>query len=223
MPANEHAPYLTRDIAHSMGVALLACMASGGLLYLYYLLRASWIAVRSQQLNESEGCVLVFGKRLRAGAPDGEFEARLQHALRLAHAKPDRPLMLLGGAAPGEPSEAAVGAARLRELGLPQGIDVQLEDQSRDTLQNLRHARTLLGVGRPRVLLLSSRYHLARCAQFAGQLGFDYELCAAEPRVRFSLVLLRRLAGEAVYLCWLDIGTRWARLIGHRRMLAWVT
>ena len=223
MPANEHAPYLTRDIAHSMGVALLACMASGGLLYLYYLLRASWIAVRSQQLNESEGCVLVFGKRLRAGAPDGEFEARLQHALRLAHAKPDRPLMLLGGAAPGEPSEAAVGAARLRELGLPEGIGLRLEDQSRDTLQNLRHARALLGVARPRVLLLSSRYHLARCAQLARQLGFDYALCAAEPRARLSWVLLRRLAGEAVYLCWLDIGTRWARLIGHRRMLAWVT
>ena len=79
MPANEHAPYLTRDIAHSMGVALLACMASGGLLYLYYLLRASWIAVRSQQLNESEGCVLVFGKRLRAVAhPHGKFVNRLQ-------------------------------------------------------------------------------------------------------------------------------------------------
>jgi hypothetical protein len=34
---------------------------------------------------------------------------------------------------------------------------------------------------------------------------------------------LLRIAGEAGYVCWSDIGTRWARLIGHRRMLARVT
>lgn len=223
MLAHEHDRYLSRDIAHSLGVALLACLASGGILYVVYLLRASWVAARSQHLAETEGCVLVFGKRLCAGAPDAEFEARLQHALRLVRARPDRSLMLLGGAAPGEPSEAAVGAARLRELGLPEGIGLRLEEQSRDTLQNLRHARALLGVRRPRVLLLSSRYHLARCGHLAGQLGFDYRLCAAEPRLRLSWVLLRRLASEAAYLGWLDIGTRWARLIGHRRMLARVS
>lgn len=223
MRAPEPDPYLSRDIAHSLCVALMACVASGGLLYLAYLLRAGWVAARSPHQRDDDGCVLVFGKRLRAGAPDADFEARLQHAQRLAHARPERPLMLLGGAAPGEPSEAAVGAARLRELGLPDGIALWLEDQSRDTLQNLRHARALLGAERSRVLLLSSRYHLARCARLAGQLGFDFVLCAAEPRWRLSPVMLTRLAGEAAYLCWLDVGTRWARLIGHRRMLDRVT
>ena len=32
-----------------------------------------------------------------------------------------------------------------------------------------------------------------------------------------------QFAGEAAYVCWIDLGTRWARLIGHRRMLARVT
>ena len=27
-------------------------------------------------------------------------------------------------------------------------------------------------------------------------------------------------AREAAYVCWMDLGTRWARIIGHRRMLA---
>jgi hypothetical protein len=76
---------------------------------------------------------------------------------------------------------------------------------------------------RTRVTLLSNRYHLARCALFARQLGFDWELCAAEPKLPLGPTTLWRLAGEAAYVCWIDIGTRWARLIGHRRMLARVT
>jgi len=32
-----------------------------------------------------------------------------------------------------------------------------------------------------------------------------------------------RMAGEAAYVCWADLGTRWARLIRHRRMLERVT
>jgi hypothetical protein len=75
----------------------------------------------------------------------------------------------------------------------------------------------------PRVTLLSNRYHLARCALFARQLGFDCELCAAEPHLPLGPRTLLRLAGEAAYVCWSDLGTRWARLIGHRRMLARVT
>ena len=101
---------------------------------------------------------------------------------------------------------------------------MQIESQSRDTLQNLRNARLLLGEGmRTRVTLLSNRYHLARCALFARQLGFDWELCAAEARLRMGPATLWRLAGEAAYVCWIDLGTRWARLIGNRRMLERVT
>jgi hypothetical protein len=77
--------------------------------------------------------------------------------------------------------------------------------------------------GARRVTLLSSRYHLARCALFARQLGFDWELCAAEPTLHLGPRTLARIAGEAAYVCLGDIGTRWARLIGHQRMLARVT
>ena len=62
-------------------------------------------------------------------------------------------------------------------------------------------------------------YHLARCALFARNLGFDAEVCAAEPRLRLGPQMLLRIAGEAAYVCLTDIGTRWARLIGHRRMI----
>ena len=70
-----------------------------------------------------------------------------------------------------------------------------------------------------RVTLLSSRYHLARCALFARGLGLHWELCAAEPALSWRPGMLWRIAGEAAYVCWLDIGVRWARLIGHRRLI----
>ncbi|MBC7988227.1 MAG: YdcF family protein, partial [Luteimonas sp.] len=112
--------------------------------------------------------------------------------------------------------------------GMAADAPLRLEGGSRDTLQNLRNARELLHTstaGEPfgRVTLLSNRYHLARCALFAGQLGLDWELCAAEARLPMHVRTVWRIAGEAVYVCWSDIGTRWARLIGHRRMLARVT
>ena len=108
--------------------------------------------------------------------------------------------------------------------GMGRDVAVQLESGSRDTLQNLRNARHVLGGAvRERVTLLSSRYHLARCALLARQLGFDAELCAAEAVLPLHPRSLGRLAAEAAYVCWVDVGTRWARLIGNERMLARVT
>jgi uncharacterized SAM-binding protein YcdF (DUF218 family) len=171
--------------------------------------------------------VLLFGKHAPRGRIDRDFAARLDRAVSLWRERRPASVVLLGGGADGEPSEAEVARNALLARGIGD-VPLRLEGQSRDTLQNLRNARELLRGGPaaralPRVTLLSNRYHLARCALFARQLGFDHELCAAEPRLPLDPRSLLRLAGEAAYVCWSDIGTRWARLIGHRRMLARVT
>jgi hypothetical protein len=92
-------------------------------------------------------------------------------------------------------------------------------------MQNLRNARSLLceAAHHGRVTLLSSRSHLARCALFARQMGIDADVCAAVPTLRWRPATLGRIAGEAAYVCWADLGTRWARLTGNQRMLARVT
>jgi vancomycin permeability regulator SanA len=186
--------------------------------------------------------VLLFGKHAPHGRIDPDFQARLDRALVAWNAHRPSRVVLLGGGADGEHTEAEVARSELLARGLDARVPLQLEGQSRDTLQNLRNARELLRGGAirligtlpqgplqaaagalPRVTLLSNRYHLARCALFARQLGFDCELCAAEPRLPWGPRSLLRLAGEAAYVCWSDVGTRWARLIGHRRMLARVT
>jgi len=215
---------IDRDVLHSGAVALSACALSAGLVYVGYFVHV-WRVARRAPCEPTRGeCVLLFGKNAPRGRIDRDFAARLDRAMSLWQHSPTRSLVLLGGGKQGERSEAEVARDALHARGLARDVPVRMEAQSRDTLQNLRNARMLLGEGmRTRVTLLSNRYHLARCALFARQLGFDWELCAAEPRLRLGPRTLWRLAGEAAYVCWADLGTRWARLIGHRRMLERVT
>ena len=223
------------DVLHAGVVAAIACVLSAGLVYLGYFLHVWRVARQAPCRPERGECVLLFGKHAPQGRIDRDFAARLDRAVSLWSERRPASVVLLGGGADGEPSEAEVARNALLARGVGD-VPLQLEAQSRDTLQNLRNARELLrgaarrvmagGAGKdalPRVTLLSNRYHLARCALFARQLGFDCELCAAEPHLPLGPRTLLRLAGEAAYVCWSDLGTRWARLIGHRRMLARVT
>jgi len=227
-----------RDVWHAAAVASAACVLSAGLVYLGYFVHVLRTARRAPCRPASGECVLLFGKHAPQGRIDRDFAARLDRAVSLWRERPPAHVVLLGGGAHGEPSEAEVARAGLFARGLALDAPLQLEARSRDTMQNLRNARALLGIAAARgstssvpvsvpaplrVTLLSSRYHLARCALFARQLGFDAELCAAESQLRLGPRMLLRIAGEAAYVCWTDLGTRWARLIGHRRMLARVT
>ncbi len=211
------------DAMHALAVATLACGLTGGVLYLGYLLHAVRVARRAPVDPGPEGALLVFGKRTLDGRPDADFRARLERAHGLLSAAPARGVLLLGGG-PAGATEAVVAARVLGELGLPEGCAPRLEDQSRDTLENLRNARALLAaepaLAAAPVVLLSSRYHLARCALFARGLGIEHRLCAAEPALGWRPGVLARLAAEAAYLLWVDVGQRWAALIGHRRMLS---
>lgn len=206
------------DVLHALGVATLALLGSGGLLYLWYL-REVWQVARRAPLQpalKDAVAILVFGKHSRDGCADAEFRQRIERARVLAHARADLPLLLLGGGV--GPTEAEIAARELRAGVLPPECELLLEHESRDTLQNLRHARDLLRArGNGPAVLVSNRYHLARCALFARQLRIPHRVCAAETALRTPL---RALLGEAAYLMWIDLGLRWARLIGHRRMIA---
>lgn len=209
------------DVLHVAVVASAVCVLSAGLVYLGYFVHVLRVARNAPCRPERGECVLLFGKHAPGGRLDRDFEARLDRAVSLWRERPPLSVVLLGGGAADEPSEAELAQRGLLARGVARDAPLRLESESRDTLQNLRNARVLLGEGmRSRVTLLSSRYHLARCAWFAQQLGYDWELCAAEPRLRLGPRMLLRLAGEAAYVCISDIGARWAKLIGSRRMLS---
>ncbi len=223
---NAHRLSLFRDpdVLHAAAIGAAACALSAGLVYLAYFVHVLRVARNAPCEPERGECVLLFGKHAPRGEIDRDFAQRVERAAELWRARPSRIWVLLGGGPPGVASEAEVARAALWARGIAADAPLHLEAASRDTLQNLRNARELLPKAEvPRVTLLSSRYHLARCALFARQLGFDWELCAAEARWRWSPAALWRIAGEAAYVCLADLGTRWARLIGSQRMLARVT
>lgn len=212
-----------RDVWHSLLVTALAVVLSGGLLWLYVFLRTVHLARRAPLRPHAAATLLLFGKRLDAGAVDADYATRLSRILTLARERPYA-VLLLGGRADTGLSEAAAALQWLQEHGLPAEVDVRCEDASTDTLENLRNARALLGPDATvRIALVSSRYHLPRCLMLSRSLGLDAEIVAAEPRLHWSTGLLARLALEASYCLWLGVGRRWARLIGHQRMVDRVT
>jgi len=216
---------IDRDVLHVGSVALAACVLSAGLVYAGYFVHTFRVA-RSAPCHPRAGrCLLLFGKHAPGGRIDADFEARIDRAGALWRSHAPERMVLLGGGPDGQPTEAEVARAALIARAAVDESVLHLERASRDTLQNLRNAREVLRAAAHQgpVVLLTSRYHLARCGQFARQLGIEAELCAAEPRLTLTPRTLWRLAGEAGYLCLLDIGTRWARLIRSRRMLERVT
>lgn len=216
--------YRDPDVLRVVAVAAVACISTGGLLYLGYWVWVTWVAWRAQCWPSCVGDVLVFGKHAPHGRVDADFIARIERAAALWRRWRPQRLVLLGGGAPGQPSEAALARAGLLARGVPES-HLLLESASRDTLQNMRNARDLLRELPPpaSLALVSSRYHLARCLLFARLLGFDAAPCAAEPALHWSLRVFWHLAVEAAYVGLADIGVRWARLTGDRRMLARMT
>ncbi len=224
--AHQMGVFIDRDALQAAAVALIACIASGGLVYLGYLCHVLLVALRAPTAPPLADCVLLFGKHAPRGHTDADFDARLQRAAELLRSGRPRLLVLLGGGPDGALTEAELARRGLQALGICDDAPLLLEATSRDTMQNLRNARDLIAassLSHGRITLLSSRYHLARCALYARQLGFDCELCAAEDRLSLHPRMLLRVALEAAYVCWVDLGTRWARLTGNARMLARVT
>ena len=214
-----------RDVLHAAAVTVLALLLSAGLVWLAYLIHVCRVAARSPLAPPRRMIVLVFGRRLERDAPEHDYQQRLRRVLSLAQVQQTDHVLLLGGSSSGQRSEAAVGHAWLRQHGLPGDVRVELEQDSVDSLENLRHARRLLQAQAghselPPVALLTSRYHLARCLLLARRLGLSGWPVAAESGLPWHPRYLGLLLLEASYLMWTDLGLRWAQLIGDRRMLA---
>ncbi|MEN8168238.1 MAG: YdcF family protein [Pseudomonadota bacterium] len=169
--------------------------------------------------------LLVFGKRLRRGVVDSDYRGRLDKTLELMAQDPKRTVILLGGSPRSEHlSEAMAGLSYLKAKGIEHGGTIQLEERSRNTLENLRQARQMLqSTNSGPTVLITNRYHLARSRMIANSLGLKHILCPAEARFVLTPAVVGRLAFEAFYILWFTTGKSWARMIGSERMLKRVT
>ncbi len=202
-------------------LVLLATLGSSGL----WQFRRVWRIARAAPATVAEdgGWVLVLGLRLRSDQVTPDYARRLQRAAALYQTDPRRRLLLVGGRTGGTVSEAERGRQFLLEKGIP-ADHLFVEDQSLNTLDNLRQARQFLrGDKQNAWVLVTQRYHLARAQALAHGLGLYPRLCAAEERLRHDPKTLWRLALETYYLHWYDVGRTWSRWTRNRQSLARIT
>lgn len=201
-------------------LVLLATLGLSGLWRLYRV----WRMARAAPFADVDGdWIVVLGARLIDDRIAPGHARRLRRAAALHRADPQRRILLAGGLTGGSVSEAERGRQFLLELGVP-AARLFIEDQSLNTLDNLREARRVLGEeGRRPFVLVTSRYHLARSQTLARGLNLAIVPCAAEERLRHDPMTLWRLVMEAYYLHWYVIGEWWSRRTDNQRRLARIT
>jgi uncharacterized SAM-binding protein YcdF (DUF218 family) len=200
-PANQPVdPRLLAGLVRRALRAALLVLGSGGVLWWLTARRIRHLARSATCVPRGAEAIVIPGHRLAGGDVGSEYALRLCRAMALWREWPQRLLLLSGRAEDRHsPSEALAGMIWLLDLGLPPGVRVVLDETARDTVENLRNARAALGPDQ-RAVIVSNRYHLARCGWIARRLGLDWPLCAAESRWHGGAYDQAAVAREALVL-----------------------
>lgn len=224
-------PWLHRQRLHTLGsdgvvtliLALLVLLGTAGISWLWQCRRV-WQVARDTGTTISEDLtdpvvITVLGMRLQNNAVGSEYALRLDRARQLLDTARGNTLLLLGGKlGRNRISEAACGRQYLLDRGVSDER-IAVEDTSRHTLENLAFARALLAESGSVMVLVSSRYHLARARAFARGLGIRHRLCAAEDRWQPDGRTLLRVLREGFYVHWYFVGKRWSEFTNNRSSL----
>ena len=149
---------------------LAAGLIAGGVL-------VTWVHVASRADHPvtRADAIVVLGARVM---PDGELSTTLEHRIETAYAAYEQKLadqfIVCGAQGSDEPvTEAFAMAQYLRARGVPES-SIHLEDQSTDTEQNLRNARSIMEAqGLKSALLVTSDYHMTRAMWLSEDVGVD--------------------------------------------------
>lgn len=215
--------YLDRQGLQTNLLANALILLTAGLSLLPALHRVWRLARSPARLPDACGgaWVVVLGHALESGRPSREFRTRLGTAFRVARACPGARMLVLGGCAPDQSvSEARVGQSHLCGLGMEAGR-IHLEEHSRHTLENFHRALPLLAdQAQVPVILVTSRYHLARSVTMAHNLGLNVFPYPAQIGWRPEKRVLMGILWEAYLLHWYHVGRLFARATGNAEMLA---
>ena len=132
-------------------------------------------------MSRAFDAIVLLGVELGAqDQPTQELHARVQAAAQAYARGAADVIVASGGRLPGHrAAEAAVMARLLGEAGVPDAAVVP-EDQSQNTMENMRFLAQKLGGARGRrVLVVTSDYHLRRAVLTARRAGLRAKGCAA--------------------------------------------
>ena len=160
-------------------VALLALILAGVLAF--GTLLGVVLAGSHDEVRGDPQVMVILGCQVRADGPSILLRDRLDKALAWLEDHPDTTVVAAGGQGPDEHiSEAQAMRDYLVEAGFPEE-QILLEDQSHNTVQNLRNTDALLaeqGFDTTQdIIVVSSGFHLARVRMLWGRVwGGDYNL-----------------------------------------------
>ena len=213
-------PAIGADGLTMLMLSNIAILMTGGISLGWQWRKVYRIARQSPISSPASEYYLVLGRRLQNGRVTPDYALRLARAEKLYRQHLQGKILVLGGTTGADGiSEAQAGKEFLLADGIPEAC-ILTEDVSRHTLGNLRQARAMLGAAlNHRSVLVTSRFHLARCHVLASGLGIPHRLCAAEDELPMDLRTLMRLLGEAYYLHWYVVGKALSTWMENQKML----
>jgi len=118
--------------------------------------------------------IIVHGSGLIGGDVPRLLADRLDKAIKIYGRNPTPPMVITSGGqgADESRSEASAMAEYLVDHGIP-AERIVLEDQSSNTMENLRNSKAIIDSmsGRHLVALVTSNYHVFRCIRYAHDIG----------------------------------------------------
>lgn len=140
--------------------------------------------------------IVVLGSGILGRKVTPLLGARIDRGIALLHKNPDSLLILSGGQGPGEdiPESQAMAA-----YALERGVDetrIIMEQKSVSTEENLRFSRELMSKENPKVIVVTTAYHVFRALILAKEQGMKCVGFGAKTKWYFTLnALLREFAG----------------------------
>ena len=136
----------------------------------------AWDIYRFAQVDATShaDAAIVLGAAAFGDDPSPVLRERVNHAIQLYETGMVSSLIMTGGqGATGNASEARVAANFAIANGIP-GAAILLDECSRDTVANLRHARQIgVEAGFTTYLVVSTPYHMRRVTLIAADLDLD--------------------------------------------------
>lgn len=146
--------------------------------------------------------IVVLGAGLIGARVTPLLAARIDKGIELLARNPKAVLIMSGGQGPGE--DLAEGRA-MADYAVQKGIEedsIIVENKSRSTEENLLFSRELMSGEKPRVILVTTAYHVFRALLIARQQGMKCVGYGAKTKWYFTLNALLREFGGYLSLTW---------------------
>ena len=175
-----HVPLWLRRI-----FTVLVCLG----MILFLIVEGCIISGFSQKGPEHLDYLVVLGAQMKASGPSKALQYRLDEAIRYLEENPDTQVIVSGGQGADERISEAQG---MYEYLVEKGIEeekITLEDQSKNTFQNLTFSAQFLDKEKDAVGIVSNNFHVFRATRIARKAGYQkvYGIAAkGEPFLQFN-------------------------------------